>query len=119
LFFFRDQGVNTIASESSKHPYQERLDALDEGGDAMEVDLDKVSSWSDFNRVYHHPRAMNPIVTHQVDDPLSPFDTYTAGRQAYSDNEKEKEIFEDAFRSMVEECDQLQVNTLSSFFLVL
>ncbi|ORZ24238.1 tubulin domain-domain-containing protein [Absidia repens] len=107
-----DQGVNTISSESSKHPYQEHLETMENGAsDSNDAasELDKtVTTWSDFNRVYHHPRAMNTITTHQVDDPLSPFDTYTTGRQAYADNEKESEIFEDAFRNMVEECDQLQ-----------
>ncbi|KAI8331202.1 tubulin domain-containing protein [Chlamydoabsidia padenii] len=108
-----DQGVSTITSHSTKHAYQEHLELIEEGGeDTMDMvthlDDQTVTTWSDFNRVYYHPRATNPITTHQADDPLSPFDTYTAGRQAYADNEKESDIFEDAFRTMVEECDQIQ-----------
>ncbi|KAL0086518.1 tubulin domain-containing protein [Phycomyces blakesleeanus] len=79
----------------------------------MDVDaVDKldhtVKVWSDFNRIYYHPRSMNPIVTHQAESTLTPFDSYTAGRKAYTDNEKETSIFEDNFRFFVEECDQLQ-----------
>ncbi|KAI8085008.1 tubulin domain-containing protein [Halteromyces radiatus] len=107
-----DQGVNTISSEIEKHPYQQQLELLEEGRttltDAVPQLDQTVTTWSDFNRVYYHPRALNSIATHQADDPLSPFDTYTIGRQAYADNEKEADIFENAFRNMVEECDQLQ-----------
>ncbi|KAI8094975.1 tubulin domain-containing protein [Gilbertella persicaria] len=72
-------------------------------------DLDLVvHNWSDYNRIYYHPRSVNPIVTHQMDNDITPFDNYTIGRQAYVENEKEVDIFEDNFRFFVEECDRLQ-----------
>ncbi|KAI8647274.1 tubulin domain-containing protein [Parasitella parasitica] len=67
-----------------------------------------VNNWSDYNRIYYHPRTINPIVTHQMDNDITPFDNFTIGKQSYQDNEKEMDIFEDNFRFFVEECDNLQ-----------
>lgn len=47
-----------------------------------------VKSWSDFNHLYYHPRSMNQITTHHIDDTIAPFDSYVVGRQSYADNEK-------------------------------
>ncbi|CAO3646678.1 unnamed protein product [Cunninghamella blakesleeana] len=107
-----DHDIQEINSHVSAHPYQKQLDQLDEGI-TPEIDaslnLDNtVTNWSDYNRVYYHPRSLNTITTHQVDDPLTPFDTFTSGRQSYIDNEKQVEIFDNEFRNMLEECDQLQ-----------
>ncbi|KAI8988227.1 tubulin domain-containing protein [Mycotypha africana] len=67
-----------------------------------------VSNWSDYNRIYYHPRSINPIVTHEIDNDITPFDNFNIGRQAYRDNEKELELFDENFRFFVEECDNLQ-----------
>ncbi|KAL0085773.1 tubulin domain-containing protein [Phycomyces blakesleeanus] len=111
-----DGGVNTITTKTyEKNPYQQQLDRMEEDPSHTDMDVDAVDKldhtvkvWSDFNRIYYHPRSMNPIVTHQAESTLTPFDSYTAGRKAYTDNEKETSIFEDNFRFFVEECDQLQ-----------
>lgn len=52
-------------------------------------DLDTtVQNWSDYNRIFYHPRSMNQIVTHHADDSIMPFDAYPVGRQSYKDFEK-------------------------------
>lgn len=101
----------------------------------MEMDaitsLDQsVQTWSDYNRIYYHPRSMNQVTTHHMDDTINPFDAYTVGRQSFSDYERvsqprlcwipsifdshifylqETESYEDNFRHFAEECDNLQV----------
>ncbi|KAI8880500.1 tubulin nucleotide-binding domain-like protein [Backusella circina FSU 941] len=79
----------------------------------MDVDVinhldQSVNNWSDYNRIYYHPRSINQITTHQMDDDVSPFDNYTIGRQAYKDNEKEADTFDENVRFFAEECDSLQ-----------
>ncbi|KAI8356758.1 tubulin domain-containing protein [Choanephora cucurbitarum] len=76
--------------------------------DVLDQLNDSVNNWSDYNRIYYHPRSINPIVTHQMDNEITPFDNFTIGRQAYVENEKETETFEENFRFFVEECDSLQ-----------
>lgn len=109
-----DQGINKVDRGTSKHQYQQELDRMENENDinmntSVITDLDRtVNNWSDYNRIYYHPRTINPITTHQIDDAVSPFDTYVIGRQAYRDNEKEMDIFDENFRFFVEECDSLQ-----------
>jgi hypothetical protein len=85
----------------------------DEHDNTMDVDaidhLDQsVNNWSDYNRIYYHPRSINQVTTHQMDDDINPFDNYTIGRQAYKENEKETDTFDENFRFFAEECDSLQ-----------
>ncbi|KAI9338876.1 tubulin domain-containing protein [Pilaira anomala] len=109
-----EQGVNRIDRSVPKSQYQHELDRMETENDPN-VNLDiiqqldsSVNNWSDYNRIYYHPRSINPIVTHQMDNEITPFDNYTIGRQAYTENEREVDIFEDNFRFFVEECDNLQ-----------
>ncbi|OAC99483.1 hypothetical protein MUCCIDRAFT_122290, partial [Mucor lusitanicus CBS 277.49] len=107
-----EQGISRIDRRTAKNQYQQQLDRMETehvNMDAAIQQLDQtVNNWSDYNRIYYHPRSVNPIVTHQMDNDITPFDNYTIGRQAYQDNEKETDIFEDNFRFFVEECDNLQ-----------
>lgn len=109
-----DQGVNKVNRGISKHRYQQELDRMETENDlnmndSVVHELDQsVNNWSDYNRIYYHPRTINPIMTHQVDDAVTPFDNYVIGRQAYRENEKEMDTFDENFRFFVEECDSLQ-----------
>ncbi|CAO3655803.1 unnamed protein product [Mucor hiemalis] len=109
-----DQGLNRIDRSVPKSQYQHELDRMEAENDPnvnlnVLQQLDQsVNNWSDYNRIYYHPRSINPIVTHQMDNEITPFDSYTIGREAYRENEKEMDIFEDNFRFFVEECDSLQ-----------
>lgn len=97
-----------------KNKYQQELDRMDVDSE-YQMDLDAIEqlestvyNWSDFNRIYYHPRSMNAISTHQADDVVNPFDNYTIGKDAYVENEKEMNVFDDNFRLFAEECDYLQ-----------
>ncbi|KAG0194511.1 mtDNA inheritance, partitioning of the mitochondrial organelle [Apophysomyces sp. BC1034] len=105
-----DQGVSNSVGALPTHPYQQQLDRPP--GDAMDVDaadqLDEtVEVWSDFNRIFYHPRSINPINTHPING-IARFDAYPAGCEAFRDNEKEMDTFDENFRFFAEECDQLQ-----------
>ncbi|CAM0140076.1 mtDNA inheritance, partitioning of the mitochondrial organelle [Umbelopsis sp. WA50703] len=107
------QKVETFRSpEYPKNQYQRQLDLMDEGMETepdAEMNLDEsVHVWSDFNSNYFHPRSLNQINQYQMGNSLQPFDTYTAGYNAYDENEKETDSFDETFRFFVEECDQLQ-----------
>ncbi|KAF7724188.1 mtDNA inheritance, partitioning of the mitochondrial organelle [Apophysomyces ossiformis] len=106
----REQGVSDAVGPRLTHPYQEQLDRTER--DAMEVDageqLDRtVEVWSDFNRIFYHPRSINAIASHPING-LDDFDLYPAGREAFQENEKEMDTMDENFRFFAEECDQLQ-----------
>ncbi|KAJ2961688.1 hypothetical protein NQZ79_g3049 [Umbelopsis isabellina] len=114
------QKVETFKSlEYPKNQYQKQLDMMDEMlkrynqgiETAQDTDMnldDSVQVWSDFNGNYFHPKSLNQINQYQMGNSLQPFDTYTAGYNAYDENEKETDSFDENFRFFVEECDQLQ-----------
>ncbi|KAG1381069.1 hypothetical protein G6F61_003495 [Rhizopus arrhizus] len=109
-----DQGITRIDRPVSKNRYQQELDRMDVdyeyqmNTDAVEELESSVNNWSDFNRINFHPRSINPIVTHQAEDEVNRFDNYTIGKEAYTENEKEAEIFDNNLRLFAEECDSLQ-----------
>jgi hypothetical protein len=78
----------------------------------------KVRWWSDFNRVYYHPRSSIQLNQYQLD--LSPFNSFSQGRDLFRDVDKvvpsvcgrlliqDDELLDKDIRAFAEECDSLQ-----------
>ncbi|CAG8594649.1 7994_t:CDS:10, partial [Paraglomus brasilianum] len=80
--------------------------------DIQEEDVDyhldeMVTTWSDYNKMYYHPKSINQINQYQLDE-FIPFDVFTYGRNAFDAHEKETESFDQNFRFFAEECDGIQ-----------
>ena len=69
---------------------------------------DTVRYWSDFNRVYYHPRSINQLNEYELDSSLTPFETWEAGEELFGALDKEHDLLDRDVRPFVEECDQLQ-----------
>ncbi|KAF9352442.1 mtDNA inheritance, partitioning of the mitochondrial organelle [Mortierella sp. AD094] len=92
--------------------YQQHLQD-EELGLAAEEEEDNVAmsdakTWSDFSRVYFHPKSMVTMSGYQLDSEFMPFDVFSYGRAAFIETEKEKESYDENLRLFMEECDQLQ-----------
>jgi len=74
--------------------------------------MNEIRSWSDYNRVYFHPKSMVTTTGYLLDSEFMPFDVFSYGRNAFLETEKEKESYDENFRLFAEECDQLQVPLL-------
>ncbi|KAF9193404.1 mtDNA inheritance, partitioning of the mitochondrial organelle [Haplosporangium sp. Z 11] len=100
---FQEEGYTRSA-------YQQHLQDEEMGAKADEddIELNEVRTWSDFNRVYFHPKSMVTISGYQMDSEFMPFDVFSYGRAAFLETEKEKESYDENFRLFAEECDQLQ-----------
>ncbi|KAG0265578.1 mtDNA inheritance, partitioning of the mitochondrial organelle [Actinomortierella ambigua] len=98
--------------EYQRSAYQTHLEAEEEGAAAEEdedkVELDKVNTWSDFNRVYYHPKSTTALSGYVMGSDIRPFDVFSYGKAAFAETEKETESYEENLRSFAEECDQLQ-----------
>ncbi|OAQ31328.1 tubulin nucleotide-binding domain-like protein [Linnemannia elongata AG-77] len=98
--------------EYSKSAYQKHLEdeelglATEEGEDSVE--LNEIRTWSDYNRVYFHPKSMVSLTGYLMDSEFMPFDVFSYGRAAFIETEKEKDTYDENFRLFTEECDQLQ-----------
>lgn len=74
----------------------------------VDHDLDNVVKvWSDFLRVYLHPKTIQIIEQYYHLNSLHPFDIYGAGIKAIDDYETKSEM-EDRIHHFCEECDSLQ-----------
>ncbi|XP_062578532.1 protein misato homolog 1-like isoform X1 [Saccostrea cucullata] len=68
---------------------------------------DVVRVWSDYLRVYLHPKTIHIIEQFSHLNSLHPFDVHGAGHKALEDHEARKEL-EDRIHYFCEECDSLQ-----------
>ena len=47
-----------------------------------------VQYWSDFNRMYYHPKSINTMMQYQFEDEFMPFDIFSYGKNAFLAHEK-------------------------------
>lgn len=68
---------------------------------------DSVNVWSDFLKVYLHPKSTHIISEYTKDSEIDKFDIYGCGNSVLSNYERRSEI-EDRIHFFTEECDSLQ-----------
>ncbi|KAI5848868.1 tubulin domain-containing protein [Tricharina praecox] len=69
---------------------------------------DAVRYWSDYNRVYYHPRSSVQINEYELNSGIQPFEGYGLGQELFKDLNREHDIIDRDFRLFAEECDQMQ-----------
>ncbi|SZF01368.1 unnamed protein product [Blumeria hordei] len=88
-----------------KNPYQQ---SLEQGSDLMPIVPDSVKYWSDFSRVFFHPKSIVQLNQLDVNPNLMPFETWDAGEELFSSIDKEHDILDRDLRTFIEEADQMQ-----------
>ncbi|TPX67932.1 hypothetical protein SpCBS45565_g03456 [Spizellomyces sp. 'palustris'] len=68
----------------------------------------KVSVWSDFNKLYYHPKSIVEIPHYLHEDDRNPFSTFTQGLDVFSQPDVKEDVLDERLRFFVEECDSLQ-----------
>ncbi|KAI5851143.1 tubulin domain-containing protein [Morchella snyderi] len=101
-----DRGT-TIQRETPIEPieYQKNLEA---GLPAPELDTPSIRYWSDFNRVYYHPRSSIQINEYELGSKIVPFKGFGLGKALFHDLHMEHDLVDRDFRLFAEECDQMQ-----------
>ncbi|PSR83777.1 tubulin domain-domain-containing protein [Coniella lustricola] len=85
--------------------YQQSLDA---GLAPPQLTTQAVLYWSDFNRVYYHPRSIVQLNEYELGSTLAPFERWETGEELFADLDKEHDIVDRDLRPFVEEADQMQ-----------
>ena len=67
-----------------------------------------VRYWSDFNRVYYHPRSSVQINEYELNSGVQPFEGYALGQELFKELNNESELLDRDFRLFAEECDRMQ-----------
>lgn len=85
--------------------YQQSLDA---GLEPPELTTSSVRYWSDFNRVYFHPRSIVQLNEFELNSSLVPFEKWATGQDLFSSLDKEHDLADRDLRPFIEEADQMQ-----------
>ena len=67
-----------------------------------------VRYWSDFNRVFYHPRSIIQLNEYELNSALMPFERWESGEELFGMLDREHDLLDRDFRPFAEECDQLQ-----------
>ena len=88
-----------------QNAYQQSLEA---GLDPPQLTTESVRFWSDFNRVYFHPRSIVQLNEYELGSTLMPFENWNAGEELFNALDKEHDLLDRDLRLFAEEADQMQ-----------
>ncbi|KAH6890309.1 tubulin domain-containing protein [Thelonectria olida] len=85
--------------------YQQSLDA---GTEPTRLTKSTVRYWSDFSRVFYHPRSLVQLYDFELNSTVMPFERFAMGSELFSTLDREHELVDRDWRPFAEECDAMQ-----------
>jgi len=85
--------------------YQESLDT---GQEPPELTTSSVRYWSDYNRVFYHPRSIIQLNEFELNSTIMPFEKWHMGEELFGSLDKEHDLLDRDMRPFAEEADQMQ-----------
>ncbi|KAF1995724.1 tubulin nucleotide-binding domain-like protein [Amniculicola lignicola CBS 123094] len=85
--------------------YQTNLDA---GLSPPTLHTSDIRYWSDYSRLYYHPRSLVQLSEFDVNDTLMSFEKWDVGSDLFQKLEREVDLVDRDLRPFVEECDGMQ-----------
>src|SRR3569833_2547657 len=100
-------GQTVVQKNTSIEPsvYQQSLDA---GLEPPQLTTGSVRYWSDFNRVFFHPRSIIQQNEYELNSTLQPIEKWSTGEDLFASLDKEHDIVDRDLRPFVEEADHMQ-----------
>ncbi|OJD13539.1 hypothetical protein AJ78_06023 [Emergomyces pasteurianus Ep9510] len=99
---------NEVVHQEPTIPQTEYQKNLDLGLPLPQLTAGLVRYWSDFNKVYYHPRSIVQLNEYELNSQLMPFESWEIGEDLFSTLDREHDILDRDFRVFAEECDQMQ-----------
>ncbi|KXJ94627.1 tubulin domain-domain-containing protein [Microdochium bolleyi] len=82
--------------------------SLDAGTTAPELTTSTVKYWSDFSRVFYHPKSIVQLNEFELNSTIMPFEKWQTGEDLFANLDKEHDILDRDLRPFAEESDQMQ-----------
>ncbi|RDW90120.1 misato family protein [Aspergillus mulundensis] len=82
--------------------------SLDTGIPAPQLSSETVRFWSDYNRVFYHPRSIVQLNDYELNSRIMPFEDWSLGEELFNELDKEHDLLDRDVRPFAEECDQLR-----------
>ncbi|KAI2612785.1 tubulin domain-containing protein, partial [Hypoxylon fragiforme] len=83
-------------------------ESLDTGQTPPELNTSTVRYWSDFNRIFFHPRSIIQLSEYELNSTIQPFEKWHMGEDLFASLDKEHDLPDRDLRPFVEEADQMQ-----------
>ncbi|GJN78703.1 mtDNA inheritance, partitioning of the mitochondrial organelle [Purpureocillium lilacinum] len=105
---YSKSGRATVHKQDVVSPsaYQASLDAGEQ--QPRRPTASSVRYWSDFSRVYFHPRSLVQLYDFELDSTIRPFEGFGMGTELFSSLDKEHDVVDRDWRPFAEECDLMQ-----------
>lgn len=84
------------------------LKSLEQGVEPPQLTTNSVKYWSDFNRVYFHPKSIIQLNEYDLNSSLMPFENWDAGEELFNSLDKEHDLLDRDLRPFAEEADHIQ-----------
>jgi len=97
-----------VAHRQPPVPTNDYQQHLNQGMEPSLLSVDNIRFWSDYNRVFYHPRSNVQIYETELDPGHRSFDQWKQGEELFISLDKEQDLFDRDVRPFVEECDQMQ-----------
>lgn len=101
------QGAPAIRPQPAIEPSAYQV-ALENGTQPPQLTKDAVRYWSDFNRVYFHPKSIVQLNEYELNSALMPFENWSTGEELFNGLDKEHDLLDRDLRPFAEEADQMQ-----------
>ncbi|CAG7951833.1 unnamed protein product [Penicillium salamii] len=82
--------------------------SLDLGTPAPRLTSESVRYWSDYNRVFYHPKSIVQLNEYELNSQTMPFEDWNVGEELFNDLDKEHDLLDRDLRPLIEECDHLR-----------
>ncbi|KAK7990938.1 Protein dml-1 [Apiospora arundinis] len=98
----------TVVQKQQPIDMSEYQASLDAGSAPPELTTQNVRYWSDFSRVYYHPRSIVQLNEYELGSTLMPFEKWGMGEELFASLDKDHDLLDRDLRPFVEEADQMQ-----------
>lgn len=82
--------------------------SLDAGTKPDALTTSSVRYWSDFSRVFYHPKSLVQLYDFELNSTIMPFERFSMGTELFDTLDKEHDIVDRDLRPFAEECDRMQ-----------
>ncbi|KAL8715506.1 MAG: hypothetical protein Q9220_000842 [cf. Caloplaca sp. 1 TL-2023] len=98
-----------VKQQDAPIPQSAYQQALDEGSEKPpKLTPQTVRFWSDFTRVFYHPRSIVQINDYELGSTIIPFEKWDSGEKLFARLDKDQDLLDRDVRPWVEEMDQMQ-----------
>ena len=98
----------TVVQRQTAIQHNAYQQSLEDGLVPSELTAESVRYWSDFNRVYFHPKSVVQLNEYELNSSLVPFENWNAGEELFNSLDKEHDLLDRDLRPFAEEADHMQ-----------